>query len=291
VHRRPLLHFFALAYAVSWLAWTPYILSEDGFAVLPLRFPQLLGDTQLAGILPGAYLGPLLAAFLVTVVTEGADGVRSWRARLFRWRVGTRWYAFALVAAPISTMLATLALPGGEDALRLPPLTLLLAYVPLLVVQYLTSGLAEEPGWRDFALPRLQHRHGTLVLGVLWTGWHLPLFLTSWGGGVPDPTALAQFTVVAIALSVVITWVFNRAQQSVPVIMLLHATFNNFLGVALPEFFPGLDPRTSWGPALGAAVLAIVLIAVTQGRLGYTGAPRLTTRSPAAPSAPRPSGA
>jgi hypothetical protein len=83
VQRFPLVTFFTLANGISWLAWMPYILSLDGFGVLHFRYPDLLMGNQLTAILPGAYLGPLTAAFTVTAVTEGREGLRRWRKRLF----------------------------------------------------------------------------------------------------------------------------------------------------------------------------------------------------------------
>src|SRR3954469_9662305 len=86
VRRYPLITFFTLANAISWLAWTPYILSLDGFGVLHFRYPDLLMGNQLTAILPGAYLGPLTAAFTVTAITEGREGLRRWRKRLTQFR-------------------------------------------------------------------------------------------------------------------------------------------------------------------------------------------------------------
>jgi hypothetical protein len=96
VRRHPLVAFFVLAYAASWLAWLPYVLSADGLGVLDFRFPMLLGSTQISGVLPGAYIGPLGAALLVTAITGGRDGLRNWRQRLFRMRVGWYWYLIVL---------------------------------------------------------------------------------------------------------------------------------------------------------------------------------------------------
>src|SRR5690606_22913602 len=62
VRRRPLLSFFVLANAMSWLAWLPYILSENGLGIWGYRFPELLGTSQFTGVLPGAYLGPIASA-------------------------------------------------------------------------------------------------------------------------------------------------------------------------------------------------------------------------------------
>src|SRR3954447_25362751 len=219
VSRHGLASYFALAYGLSWLAWLPYILSQDGLGILDISFPKILGDTQLAGILFGAYLGPLGAAFIVTAVSEGRPGLRRWVGRLLRWRVGWRWYALALVGVPALLVAGTLAVSLGAAAgLRFPPLELLLVYLPFLSLQMVTTGLAEEPGWRDFALVRHQRLHGpllgTLILGVLWAGWHLPLFLTDWGrgNGGANPSNILSFVLFCLLFSVVITWVFNKTR-------------------------------------------------------------------------------
>lgn len=282
VLRYPLITFFTLAFGISWLAWTPYVLSLDGLGVLDFRYPDFLIGNQLTAILPGAYLGPLTAAFTVTAVTEGREGLRRWRRRLFQFRAGVRWYAFALLAVPIAILLGTLAMEGAEEAVRLPSLMVLAVYVPALVAQVLTTGLAEEPGWRDFALTRLQNRHhplvATLILGVLWAGWHLPLFLTPWGGPNVGAETIALFTVVALEMSVLITLVYNKGRQSVPLVMLLHCSINNFQSLVWSEVFPGDDPRWLWGPALGLGLLSAIVIAATRGKLGHGAAVRQTVR-------------
>ncbi|SES05045.1 CPBP family intramembrane glutamic endopeptidase [Lentzea albida] len=273
VQRFPLITFFTLANGISWLAWLPYVLSLDGFGVLHFRYPDLLMGNQLTAILPGAYLGPLTAAFTVTAITEGGEGLRRWRRRLFQFRAGVLWYAFALFAVPVAVLLGTLAASDGQG-FQVPSLMVLALYVPMLVLQFFTTGLAEEPGWRDFALSRLQQRHqpmiATFVLGVLWIIWHLPLFLTPWGG--PDVTAetIVRFAVLAMEMSFLITLVYNKGRQSLPLVMLLHCSINNFQSVAFSEFFPGANEQLLWGPVLGLGVLALVVIVLTKGRLGYT---------------------
>ncbi|MFD5827257.1 CPBP family intramembrane glutamic endopeptidase [Lentzea sp. NPDC060358] len=284
VRRYPLITFFTLANAISWLAWTPYILSLDGFGVLHFRYPDLLMGNQLTAILPGAYLGPLTAAFTVTAITEGREGLRRWRRRLFQFRAGVVWYAFALFAVPVAVLLGTLAASDGEG-FRVPSLTVLALYVPMLVLQFFTTGLAEEPGWRDFALSRLQQRHqpmvATFVLGVLWIIWHLPLFLTPWGGPDVGAETIVRFAALAMEMSFLITLVYNKGRQSLPLVMLLHCSINNFQSVAFSEFFPDAGDDLLWGPVLGLGLLALVVVVVTRGRLGYTGETRAEVRAAA----------
>ena len=189
-----------------------------------------------------------------------------------RFKVGRRWYAVVLLAVPAALTLTSVALAGRGPAM--PPLTVSAAFLPGLLMQMITTGLAEEPGWRDFALPRLQRRYGpllgTLVVGPLWGAWHLPLFLTEWGNRphVSWTTPL-EFIATTIAFSMVMTWVFNRTGESLPLAMLLHCGVNNYFSLAWAGMFPSL----SHGSAahvflLTSTAAAVVLLVATRGRLG-----------------------
>jgi membrane protease YdiL (CAAX protease family) len=284
IRRHPLLVFFALAYGVSWLLWTPWVLSDSGLGVLPLRFPSVLGTTQLLGMLPGAYLGPLTAALIVTAVADGRPGLRHWSQRLVRWRVGWRWYVAVLVGVPGTIVLATLALPQSWGNVRFVGVTVLAAYIPMLVLQLLTTAVAEEPGWRDFALPRLQEKfgavRGTVILGLLWGGWHLPLFLTSWAGDHVTWNQPVEFVAGCVPLSLVMTWVFNRSGQSLPLVMVLHASINSFYSLVWSGMFPTVSPSlTVHTQLIGSTTVALILIIATRGRLGLSTAPTAPTAS------------
>ena len=275
VRRFPLVSFFVLALGVSWLAWIPYILSGSGLGLLPFTFPVVLGSTQILGMLPGAYLGPLSAAFVVTVVADGREGLRHWGRRLVRWRVSWRWYLLVLLGVPAAILLATSAMPASWGNVAAPSLAVLALYLPVLVLQLVTTAAAEEPGWRDFALPRLQRSlgplPGTVVLGLLWGSWHLPLFLTEWGG-YPEVSWVApvEFVAGCVPLSIVMTWVFNRTGQSLPLVMVLHAGINTTYSLVWQQVFPTLDPdRGPLHAQLIATVgIAVLLAVVTRGRLG-----------------------
>jgi hypothetical protein len=126
---------------------------------------------------------------------------------------------------------------------------------------------------------RPQRRFGplraTAILGPLWGVWHLPLFLTAWGGW-PHVTPLApvEFVVACCAFSYVMTWVFNRSGESLPVAMLAHTSVNTFMSLAWVGMFPSLPATDASNMLLFASVpAALVLIAVTRGRLGYRPAP------------------
>ncbi|WP_304502066.1 CPBP family intramembrane glutamic endopeptidase [Brachybacterium sp. FME24] len=275
IRRHPLLTFFLLANGLSWLAWLPYILSLNGLGLWDVEFPALLGTGQLVGVLPGAYLGPIGSALLVTAIVDGRPGLRRWAGRLLRWRVNWRWYAVTLLTVPAGMLIAGTIFSGGE--VHAPSAAVMVAYVPLLMFQMVTTGLAEEPGWRDFALARMQHTLGPLrsafLLGPLWGLWHLPLFLTEWGGW-PDAswTRPVVFVVFCIAFNVIMSWVFNRTGESLPLSMLMHAGVNTFASSIAVDMFPTLDvERSQLSMTVVAVVAAAALLLATRGRLGFFG--------------------
>src|SRR5690625_5331077 len=205
VKRHPMISFFTLALSLSWIAWIPFILSGHSLGVLDFTVPA----PQLMLMLPGAYLGPIFSAFFVTAIADGRAGVRRWAGRILKWRVRWSWYALAVLGVPLALFLCGLPFSGGD--VQMPPLWVFAVYIPSLLLQFLTTGIAEEPGWRDFALPRMQPYfgplRGTIILGVIWGIWHLPLYLTSWGG-YPHVAwdAPIEFVISCIFISIVMTW-------------------------------------------------------------------------------------
>jgi membrane protease YdiL (CAAX protease family) len=139
-----------------------------------------------------------------------------------------------------------------------------------LVLGFFSGPLFEEPGWRGFALPRLELAHGplvgTLILGVLWGAWHLPQFLVpEWAAqnGGSDLGTIAAFLLLVLTLSPLLTWVYNRT-GSLWMAMVTHAGINASLSIV---------PATSVAPmavgivAFGA--ISIALLIATRGRLGF----------------------
>src|SRR5215207_9939659 len=206
VRRYPLAAFVVLACALSWWPWILYSLD-----LLP---------TPIVGF------GPFLAALVVLAVTEGKRGVLGLLRRMVRWRVGLQWYAAALLLPILVTLAAAVLnvfLLGAQRTSSVADLggwsSLLLTFLLWLLIPGL-AGTWEEPGFRGYALPRLQARHSalaaSLILGVLWAFWHLPFVVTGediWIDALLFP----------IEWSIVYTWLFNNAKGSVLIVMLFHA--------------------------------------------------------------------
>jgi membrane protease YdiL (CAAX protease family) len=281
--RHPLVSFFVMAYAFSWLVWMPLVLSEDGAGLLSHRWPLGLYAT----VPIASFVGPFLSAFVMTGITEGREGVGRLVRRLVLWRVGFRWYLFAFLGIPAIMVLSVIFLPGVMASFQglaieifLPFLGLApLAPLPLLVlfvyIFFLGGAQGEEPGWRGFALPRLQRRYGpfvgSLILGPLWAMWHLPVFWVPAWNYPPTLLNIVMFVIAAIAFTLVMTWVFNNTKGSVFIAVLVHATFDLYMAL-LNGLFPAplVNDYGSNVPILiGFGALAVVLVALTRGRLGY----------------------
>jgi membrane protease YdiL (CAAX protease family) len=243
VRRHPLITFFVLAYALSWWPWILYALDLS---------PQ-----------PIAGFGPFLAAIVVLAITRSKTGVVALLRRMVRWRVAPVWYAVALLLPVAITVIAAMlnVLLGAQGASS-ADLGGWPSLIPTFFILLLVPGLGgawEEPGWRGYALPRLQTGRSALVaslmLGVLWALWHLPLMVV----GEVNWSDL----VLIIAVSVVFAWVFNNASGSVLIVMLMHAMNNTISGNFFGPMFSGADSvRQSWLLAALWCAVAIVLIVV-----------------------------
>lgn len=241
----PLISFFLLAYLISWTLW--------GLAAL--------GGGQVVFLAGG--LGPLASALIVTLVSRRS--VRDWLRSLLVWRVSPGYYAVALllpaaIYAVINVILFALGYRLDFSGLAgLAP-----AYLGTFLMVATVGGGLEEPGWRGFALPRLEARHtplvSTLILGLAWGIWHAPLYGPA---GFIVPMILAFFY----------TWLYNRT-GSILLCLLLHASFTpaqNFLTLAVAPKGAGGGADSIDLVILGVYVAAAAgLTLATKARLGYT---------------------
>ncbi|WP_188190029.1 CPBP family intramembrane glutamic endopeptidase [Nonomuraea sp. SYSU D8015] len=261
--RRPLTGYFVMCFALSW-SWMAVTLGVLGRPMMGF-----------AGTM-ATFVGPTLSALVMTAVTEGRAGVRALLQRLVLWRVAPVWYAVVLLGWPALLVLAALTRPEALVTLSVPTAALAATYLFILVCG---GPLGEEPGWRGYALPRLQERltplGGSLVLGALHGLWHLPIYLLVPGyNGAPADVpgrglAFATFVGGVTAGAVVFTWIYNNTHGSILLAVLYRATGNS-LGVLAHELLPGLDVRDLLqARPIAEIVLALLVIAVTRGRLNH----------------------
>jgi membrane protease YdiL (CAAX protease family) len=252
VARHPVTSFLIMAFVIGWGGMLPLLLSESGpVTVVPIELPW----QPFVAIL--SIFGLALPAFLVTAATDGKDGVRELLGRILHWRVGVHWYLIALFGLLLATLLGAIPFFG------LAPLEELAQKWELLFTLFLWGGmwgilvpvvlinLWEETGWTGFMQHTLQERHGPLLASLIVL---LQVGITA---------------VFAIFLRVVIMWLYNSTARSVLIVALFHSAFNATSGSEniTPILVPGA--AASLIPIAAVAVIAVVLVVFTRGRLAY----------------------
>jgi uncharacterized protein len=225
--RNDLTGFYILSVALSWpalFAWR-----------LPVDFN--IGAAREAYAQVGLFFafGPMLAALVMSALRQGLPGLRQLLSALSFGRAQPSWYVVALLLPLIPQWVgiaAWLAVTGD------PVLPQSWAVWASRWFQISIFGAAfavgEELGWRAFMLPRLQSRYpwlrASLIAGVLWAIWHYPIWFAvnrAVTGSLPKTAAiLLMASVTAVALSVMVTVLFNRSRGSVLVTMLFHGSIN-----------------------------------------------------------------
>lgn len=256
IKRNSLKLYYVLAISFTSAIWLPTsIIAATNKYILPdpFTFVELIqyGFTDTTHVILsiifsiGVY-GPLFSAMLMTYKEQGRVGLRDLVKRITKWHVDVKWYLAILILPFVITIPAVLI--GLLIGLPLPsPLELAIPFqllIPFILWQLFTSGL-EEPGWRGYALPKLQRKHSAEAaswrLGVYWSVWHWPYLAFIYAStavldgvspemvpvaiGVTIVQSLFLHAISTAGISVVYTWLYNNT-KSVFICILFHTATN-----------------------------------------------------------------
>jgi membrane protease YdiL (CAAX protease family) len=269
IKRHPVLTYYALTFAISW-GGILIAVGPNGIPGTPEQFERLLPFVVLAMI-----AGPTVAGILLTGLVYGRAGYREVLSRLLRWQVGIRWYAVALLIAPLLMTAIPLALsllfpeflPGVIT--KSDKASLLL----MGIAAGLVAGIFEELGWTGFAIPRLRLRYSVfttgLIVGLLWGAWHF--LVNFWSSGSPSGALSLALLLHSVLFSVgilpayrvLMVWVYDRT-GSLLVAMLMHLslTASNVIFVPLATGVP----LVTWSLVLAAALWVVVAAVAVANR-------------------------
>lgn len=250
--------FFGLALGWSWLFWISAILLGVSIETPVGLILALLG-----------LLGPMVAGVTCTYLVHDKEGRRDyWQRIIDIRRIGAKWFLVIFLFVPIVIALAVLLdiLSGGsgsaweEAALQIFATPWMI--IPIALSNFMVGPL-EEFGWRGYAQDCLQARWSlvtsSMILGIVWSLWHLPLFFFkdtyqyNLGAG---SQSFWLFMIGIIPLAFVFTWIFNNTNRSTLAAMLFHFMVN-FVGELV-----ALSPQAELY-SIGLWVLAAIVIAVT----------------------------
>lgn len=229
--------FFSLALGLTWLAFIPFYLSH--------------GES-----IPWFTFGPAISGFTVAALAGGWGAVKTILASMVKWRVRPIWYLVA-VGLPFGTQLASILinpfLGSAEPSWgNIPAFS---EVAPMIALYAVFSGpLGEEPGWRGFATPHFLGRRpalaGSLILGVIWAIWHLPLGLLG---------DLSLYSTINVVLAgIVFTWLYQNT-GSVLLAILMHVSHQNSVRFLAKVFVDGDYIQQQW---LGVAIWAVIAVAI-----------------------------
>lgn len=267
---RKLAIFTLATYVLSWACWIPIIdsLESSPFAGSP---------TTIALFFLGAY-GPSLVGIAMTYIFGGRAAGKELFKSAVSLKFGGRWIALALMTGPLIYALSTaayVALGGELGAVNYG----LLPWLPIVFIVPIVFGpLAEEFGWRGFALPLLDHKgkafSSSIIIGFIWALWHAPLFWAETGTAISgfeiDAYLIALFFLAVIGSSFIYTWLFNRT-GSLAGAILLHLGMNasgTIVGMLFPHM--GLEQRLD----LYEVYVAMLWITVSVGAIALRAAPK-----------------
>jgi CAAX protease family protein len=289
VKNHPVIAYFLVVFAISY--------GGLAFLMVPGGIPghDVTGSTLFVVALVVLALGPAVAGPLMTYLVYGRAGLRDYRLRLLKWRVGVRWYAVAVLTIFVlcAGIVAVLSLFSSAYLPQIITSSNGAALVVSAVLMGLFAALMEELGWTGFAVPGLLRANGLLsaglVLGAVWALWHLPI--TYWASGTSAGTfswslflpPLVFYIGALPAYRVLMVWVYART-QSIFVPWIMHASLIactlELLALSTTALVPHLVYWFVLIPLLWILVFAVTRTSV-EGDLPHPTAPLPAAASPA----------
>lgn len=225
---RNLILFFVITFAFSWSLWCPSLLATMG--IIKYRFLY-----DLLRIIGG--FGPFIGAFSLTLYNEGVTGARILWSRAWHYE-NWRYLLIALFLLPFLNFISLL-MAVVTEGIPFPRLSIWNDYMFILVdfifYFFIAGPFQEEFGWRGYVLDILQFKwnalESSLILGAIWSLWHLPLFYITNTAHTND--SFLSFTFAVIIMSILFTWLYNNSDGSIFVVMIFHAS-NNISSTLFP---------------------------------------------------------
>ena len=260
IKRNPLISMYVIMFSLAWSVMIPQSLNSQGILSIPI--PEFLE------ILIG--WSPAIASILVSAVVAGRAGVRELLGRFLIWRVGLRWYLVGvfLLAFIILGGIGLHTIFGGKmpviPATDSPLWQTALIFIAMIL--FLSLFNMEEIAWRGFALAHLQVRYGamvaTLLIAIPEVLLHLPLFWLK--DSFIRSVGIDWFSAFSIAAVCIYVYVFNKTKGSLIIVTILHSSQN-----AWSNLLSDNSARPFHFTVILTWVIALVLITMTRGRLGY----------------------
>lgn len=226
---RNLILFFLITFSWSWLFWLLPFLSPTGILTNNVALNILLAVLSNIGV-----FGPFVGAFSLTYLNEKMEGVKKLWKKFWNIKIEVKWLLIIILLFPILNIVPFfIAVISGvykpSDIYFSQPwffiISLLLSFA---IIFFIGGPFGEEFGWRGYVLPRFQAKWNafvsSIVLGVIWSFWHLPMFF------IPGTSQYGQsfllYVLWVILISILFTWIFNNTEGNILGVLIFHALVN-----------------------------------------------------------------
>lgn len=271
IKRHPILIYCALVFAISWGG----MLIAVGPGGIPANGEQ--SEILVVYAYVAMLVGPGVASILLIAILDGPAGLRELASRLLKWRVALRWYAVALLTAPLLTaaVLLALSLLSSDFIPRLYTTDDRAFLLQYSIVSALMVGVFEELGWTGFVVPRVRLRYGVvktgLIVGLIFAVWNaLVVFWVSDATGTAGTLPMVVFLPAVLltwlpAYRVLMVWVNDRT-ESLLVAILMHTSHVAFWTMLTPLTITGVPLLTYY--LVYTAALWLIIAAVAAASRG-----------------------
>jgi uncharacterized protein len=265
--RRPITAFLVMVFALAYPVMSLPVLADHG--VIPDGWmPQAPGlDTGRIAAVLLVFAALLPSVLWVTWALEGRAGLRTLSARMFRWRIGWRWFLVTLLGLPLLTLAIALLLGDTLEPVHIIPFAI--TQVLGLLVNLVLINIWEETAWAGFIQTRLEQRHSlmtaALITAIPFALVHMPLHFIGDFTISSLTAALVTLLIVSALVRVLLGVVLRGAANSILAVALVHTLFNR------SNNDEGVVAGLVQGEARSLAGLLAVLVLATLLAIGLRG--------------------
>jgi len=253
VIKNPLFSFFVLAYLIMFGSYFSFIILRPGEPNKEWSLVWFLGA-----------FSPTISAIIVSWAMGGFNQVKRLLSGFAKWKVDFFWYFAATFLFLGPLLIAFIYGLLGNPVIGLRPGITIPMLIGQIFFQMFSGPISEEAGWRGFALPRLQKKYNalisSLILGVVWTCWHTPLFFLTGATQMTIPFPI--YMVLVVTQTIYATWLYNNTEGSLVITTLAHFSFNltGTLITGLVSLMPPMLFYMTAGPSLFVIVVVVIFV-------------------------------
>jgi len=253
VIKNPVFSFFVLAYLIMFGSYFSFIILRPGEPNKEWSLVWFLGA-----------FSPTISAIIVSWAMGGFNQVKRLLSGFAKWKVDFFWYFAATFLFLGPLLIAFIYGLLGNPVIGLRPGITIPMLIGQIFFQMFSGPISEEAGWRGFALPRLQKKYNalisSLILGVVWTCWHTPLFFLTGATQMTIPFPI--YMVLVVTQTIYATWLYNNTEGSLVITTLAHFSFNltGTLITGLVSLMPPMLFYMTAGPSLFVIVVVVIFV-------------------------------